>query len=309
MKKLLIALSVFIFCFNTFAQVSKNAGEVSGGITNPVRFLVMENWDETEKRPNFSALLGGLQNGQYADAKTASKFADQGSFTLYGLEGPNEGEAKITKINNEMGDICEDFFGVEIDESVSTGILVSSDAAWDPMPRIPVSFSPKNPVYVKIVRDFLRTKGIANPFVEIQQIYKVDLEGDGTDEIVIRATHYKGGLNPSTTAGDYSFVMVRRIFRKPIYGRPGVKKDGSLLVPKINKENVENILLAGEFYPKAAEFNAPNEYDLTGLLDLNGDGKMEIVIYGAYYKGAWVEAYELLSGAKPKKVLETGCGV
>lgn len=309
MKKLASALFIFVFCCHAFAQSSKTTREIAVRDSKRVRFLVMENWDESEKRPYFSALLGGFQNGQYVNAKTASGFSNEGSFTLFGLEGPNEGETKIAKFNNEMGDICEEFYGVEIDESVTTGVLVSSDVTWNPMPRIPVSISPENPAYVKVVRDFLRTKGIAKPFVKIQQIYKVDLEGDGTDEVVIRATNYKGGLNPSTSAGDYSFVMVRRISAKPIYGRPSVKKDGRLLVPKINKVNVENILLAGEFYPKAAQFNAPNEYNITGILDLNGDGKMEVVIYGAYYEGAWVETYELMSGAKPKKVLETGCGV
>ncbi len=309
MKKLVSVVFIFVCCFNAPAQNSENAGEKGVRDTKPVRFLVMENWDESEKRPNFSALLGGFQDGKYVDAKTASTFPNFGSFTPFSLEGPNEGETRITKLNNEMGDVCEDFYGVETEESVTSGVFISSDVSWNPMPRIPVSLSPNNTVYVKIVRDFLRTKGIANPFVKIQQIYKVDLEGDGTDEVIIRATNYKGGLNPSTKAGDYSFVMVRRISSKPIYGRPGVKKDGSLLLPKINKENVENILIAGEFYPKAAEFNAPSEYNLTAMLDLNADGKMELVVYGAYYEGAWVEAYELLKGAKPKIVLETGCGV
>ena len=41
---------------------------------------------------------------------------------------------------------------------------------------------------------------------------------------------------------------------------------------------------------------------------LNGDGKMEIVVFGEYYEGAFSSVYEI-SGNKAAKVLETGCGV
>ena len=34
---------------------------------------------------------------------------------------------------------------------------------------------------------------------------------------------------------------------------------------------------------------------------------MEIVVYGEYYEGSWVEMYEM--SGKPVKALETGCGV
>ncbi|MEZ5344490.1 MAG: hypothetical protein R2681_02945 [Pyrinomonadaceae bacterium] len=148
------AAFLFICVLSSFNFGQGAGASKSNKGTDQVRFLVMDDWDGTEKRPNFSALLGGLQNGKYVDARAASAFPDRGSFTLYGPEGPNEGEAAITNLNNEMGDICEDFFGVEIDESVTSGVLIDSDISWNPMPRIPVSFSPKNPVYVKIVRIF-----------------------------------------------------------------------------------------------------------------------------------------------------------
>lgn len=66
-------------------------------------------------------------------------------------------------------------------------------------------------------------------------------------------------------------------------------------------------LVAGEFYPKATTYNAPNEYELGALLDLNGDGKIDMVVRSAYYEGDEVTIYECgKSGAK--KVLSIGCG-
>ncbi|MEZ5344491.1 MAG: hypothetical protein R2681_02950 [Pyrinomonadaceae bacterium] len=103
--------------------------------------------------------------------------------------------------------------------------------------------------------------------------------------------------------------MVRRISSTAGKGSSGSKKNGSSFVPHTGRQSVENIVLEGEFYPKETEFSAPNKHNITGIIDLDGDGKMEVVIYGAYYEGAWVSTFQILTGAKPKKVLETGCGV
>jgi len=81
-----------------------------------------------------------------------------------------------------------------------------------------------------------------------------------------------------------------------------------VLLRKIVGKTAQNILITGEFITKKVEFGAPNEHRLSAIADLNGDGKMEIVIYGEYYEGHWSEMYEL-NGNKPTKVLEIGCGV
>ena len=82
---------------------------------------------------------------------------------------------------------------------------------------------------------------------------------------------------------------------------------GSILVAVVGGKP-QNILIGGEFYPKAIKFAAPNEYSIQAIADLNGDGRMEIVMHAAYYEGAGSEIYDV-SGAKPKMVLGIGCGV
>jgi hypothetical protein len=57
----------------------------------------------------------------------------------------------------------------------------------------------------------------------------------------------------------------------------------------------------------AKEFNAPSEHRVMGVLDLNGDGILEIVLSGRYYEGDWVDAYRV-DGVKTTKLLSMGCG-
>jgi FG-GAP repeat len=94
-------------------------------------------------------------------------------------------------------------------------------------------------------------------------------------------------------AASYSMVLLRRV----IAGK------------------VETQLIEGEFYPKdypkAAQeegrFDAPNAYKVIAVLDLDGDGKMEIVVGSDYYEGGETTIYQ----CDPKKVealLSVGCG-
>jgi hypothetical protein len=46
------------------------------------------------------------------------------------------------------------------------------------------------PVYVKAVRDFLNARGVADPKVQITRVLRVDLEGNGEEEVLISATNY-----------------------------------------------------------------------------------------------------------------------
>jgi hypothetical protein len=40
----------------------------------------------------------------------------------------------------------------------------------------------------------------------------------------------------------------------------------------------------GEVYQKPDESVAPNVYQATAVLDLNGDGKLEVIVHSFYYE-------------------------
>jgi FG-GAP repeat len=71
-------------------------------------------------------------------------------------------------------------------------------------------------------------------------------------------------------------------------------------------------VIEGEFRPQAYvrrddSFDAPNAYKVIAVLDLDGDGKMEIVVGSNYYEGEEIRIYR----CDPKKVealLSVSCG-
>jgi hypothetical protein len=241
-------------------------------------------------------LFGATADGKWIKAEEAAK-ALQGEMTyhVYALT-QSLGEAKGGQPKPSEEDVCSDVLTVSLSPKLDKG-AVALAAPWNALPRKPQVIDPTQRVYVDAVRDFLKTKGIDEPKVKMDNIIRVDLDGGGEEEVLISATNYfqnEQGAPMRSPAASYSMVLLRRV----VAGK------------------VETQLVDGEFYPKAyrnatgddSSFNAPNAYKVIAVLDLDGDGKMEVVVASQYYEGAATTIYR----CDPKKIeelLSVACGV
>lgn len=234
-------------------------------------------------------VIGGHANGKWLNTEQAGKAIKPGmTFRLFTLKG-EQGQVTVQK-SAPMDDVCMDIWMTELDSPVDQpAIAVAADG--NPMPRGVKSAGTTQDVYVKAVRELLIAQGIAKPVVKITQHLRVDLEGDGQDEVLLSATHYpsaegEGSAPTSAGAGNYSFTALRRLV-------------GGKVVTQI---------LEGEFYEKATEFSAPNVHSIGGVLDLDGDGKMEVILHSQFYEGGATTVWQV-EAKEAKRVLEIACGV
>lgn len=231
-------------------------------------------------------LLGGVENGKYLDAKTVfGKLKGEGKFSLYGLTG-RTGELTATI---EAPDVpCEEFYFAKTEMEGQKGVAIGTNRTWNAAPRMGKTLNLKDKTYLNIVSGILRANGLPKAKAVIEQAVKVDLDGDGVDEVLLTASSYGGRIAASAKANDYSFILVRKV----VGGK------------------AQNIFIAQEYVKRKIEFGAPSRFEFSSVADLNGDGKMEIVMYGEYYEGGGAGVYEIKGGkAIEIKALEANCGV
>lgn len=177
-----------------------------------------------------------------------------------------------------------------------TTFAVATTATSRARPR-PVTVLPTTgAVYRAAVRDELVSRGLRAPAVNLTRVVRADLDGNGTDEVIVEARRFAEGSGlyppPSGQPGDYSLLLLRHVAGN----------------------RVQTTVLGAYVALRARDPNSPDfgplahVYALAGVADLNGDGRMEVLTFGAYYEGYALTASEWTPQAGLRTRLETGCG-
>jgi hypothetical protein len=244
-------------------------------------------------------LVGAAQSGKWI--KDADVAAQSGKSAKYlGFDSlKNEKPFEIFGITGEKGGGANYFYfgktaktpeSIFDETTLKPTLAIGANANWNPLPRAAKKLAVTNKIYQKIALDFLKTKGMTAKTIKLEKAFSVDLEGDGADEIFLEATtntDKNGEFTWFERAGNYSFVMMRKI----VGGKP------------------KDFLVEGNFNPrKEPDEGYHIEYDLSAFADLNGDGKLEVIVEGTYsYAGTSTEIYESDKNVL-KKVLSVECG-
>ena len=231
----------------------------------------------------YGYLLGGSANGAWLPAGEVAPMLKGGErYRHYGEEGAvGEGDGLAPE---SQGQPCPDTMLVEM-RTPEFYSFVSVAGGWNALPRVPKYTDVNQRVYREAAAAFLKQHGIANPQVELTQVTRIDLDGDGADEVLVSGTR-RGGDGPGgVRPGDYSFVFLRKLV------------DGKVMTTPI----------VTDLHPDPKPTSFSYRLDVVMVLDLNGDGTMEIVTSSEFYEGVAV-AVLTVDGLDVKQVLIVGCG-
>ena len=161
-----------------------------------------------------------------------------------------------------------------------------------------VSLDTTQQVYLDAVRDFLKTKGIDQPRSEDRQHpsrrFRRGWRGRSVNQL--DKLFQKGRKRANA-------IACRQLF-DGVVASSGRRKSGNT----VDRRRILSQGLPEGRSKTKGRFDAPNSYKVIAVLDLNGDGKMEVVIGSHYYEGEMTTIYQMRARIKQRAVLSAGCG-
>jgi hypothetical protein len=237
-------------------------------------------------------VIGWWQDGHWVGPTDGTPPVAGGeTYQLIGLDGPHG-----TAVGGPVSTTCEvsepypAFVELDPDfEEASEPFRIGVTGVAEPLPRRAEELDGSSATYRAAARDALATVGIHDGNPRITQLLRVDLEGDGSDEVLMTVGRTISDDLLKVKEHDYSALVLRRV------------TDGEVHA---------DVLEHHEATSEGSDFDFPFlvVHGVAAVADLNGDGDLEIVTLSQYYEGAGVEIYDR-PGDRFEVVASTGCGV
>ena len=187
-------------------------------------------------------------------------------------------------------------------------LLIITGAASTPQPRTPQLLPTGNATYKKFVAQHLTEHGLRGARPHIEQLIRVDLDGDGTDEVLIAAQNIVDATD-GAQAEIFSFAPDAPLMhmRDALDGNavPATARAGSysiILLRRLDGGKVHTLPLASYLAAKG-HAAPPGVHRIATIADLNGDGRMEIITSEARHGALHHRVHEVV-GSKARRVLE-----
>lgn len=238
-------------------------------------------------------LLGGVQadangpEGRWVDVGTTVSALSGGEtyrvYTGSALAGTATGSAP-----EKRGGVCP---GTLLSLSPAPAIEMSLGVGggWNAAPRTP-SVGDGTAVHRDAVASLLAQEGVEVDAIEVNvaQVWTVDLDNDGHQEEIIQAARLKdGGATPAVDAGDYAVIAMM----------------------KQTENGLRTSAVAVNAFPEAQELAYPWRYYVPNILDLDGDGRLELVVSGARFEGTQTTVYVVDGDGTARPVMSGGCAL
>jgi hypothetical protein len=230
-------------------------------------------------------LFGASRGEEWLTAtEAASHVSDGQEYRLYGLtdsygarwgsgvESPDETCTNPAVDVADLPDAHQDLLGVV--------------GAWDVQLRVPAVQDTTQQTYRRHLAEYLEEHGIEADTVPLDQVLRVDLEGDGVEEVILVSNRLRGS-ETMAMAGDHAVVLLRTVI----------------------EDEVRQIPLEAEYYAEECIGECvPSSFRVTNVLDLNGDGVLEVVTGFEYFEGRGKRIHAV-DGEDTEVVLSWRCGV
>ncbi|MDQ2649617.1 MAG: hypothetical protein M3Z03_08680 [Actinomycetota bacterium] len=240
-------------------------------------------------------IVGWWTDGRWVEPLESSPpLADGARFRYVGIDGD-----RTEAVGGPVVDTCEISEPyppyVELDPPFDRGgskdgsRTIAVTGVADPVPREAEALDVKSETYRTAAGEALASEGIEDAKPTITQLYRVDLDGNGGDEVLITVERRNGKELTDAKDGNYSAVILRRLV-------DGQVRSQVLRHHEASKAGSDQSFAYLELYRVAA------------VADLNGDGALEVAISSQYYEGSGIEVLADDGKGTLTRAMGTGCG-